>query len=139
MKTQMEVEIQLYSFFNLGARYEWLVNAKPRPISLGKRPGTILQEAEWAPGPERTVAKNVSPTGIRSPDRQAHIKSLYSLRYILFTYTLHIIITIEGDKKPEYLGQYSDHVQATLPSNRVSIPNKPSLLQKTSRQALGPI
>jgi len=40
MKTQREVEVQLYSFFNLGARYEWLANATLRPLSVGKRPGT---------------------------------------------------------------------------------------------------
>ena len=31
MKTQRGVEVQLYSFFNLGTRWVWVVNATPRP------------------------------------------------------------------------------------------------------------
>jgi len=32
----------------------------------------ILQEAEWSPEPVWTCAKNLFPTGTRTPDRQAH-------------------------------------------------------------------
>ena len=39
-----EVEIQLYSFFNLGARCEWVVNATPRPL-YPSDPVPIVQEA----------------------------------------------------------------------------------------------
>ena len=35
----------------------------------------------WAPGPVWTVAENLAPTGIRSPDRPARNESLYRLRY----------------------------------------------------------
>jgi len=35
-----EVEVQLYSFFNLGARWGWVVNATPRPLYPRGRPGT---------------------------------------------------------------------------------------------------
>jgi len=34
------VEIWLYSFFNLGARWRWVVNAMPRPLYPRERPGT---------------------------------------------------------------------------------------------------
>jgi hypothetical protein len=41
----------------------------------------IVQEAGWAAGPVWTRAKNLAPTGIRSPDRPAHSQSLYRLSY----------------------------------------------------------
>ena len=58
----------------------WL---KPRPVALptGKRPGTLLQEAGWAPGPVWTGAESLVPAGIRSPDRAARSQSLYQLRH----------------------------------------------------------
>jgi hypothetical protein len=31
-KAQRGVEVQLYSFFNIGARWGWVVNATPRPL-----------------------------------------------------------------------------------------------------------
>jgi hypothetical protein len=31
------VEVSLYSFFNLGARWGWVVNATPRPLYLRER------------------------------------------------------------------------------------------------------
>jgi hypothetical protein len=36
-----------------------------------KDPVPIVQEAGWAPGLVRTGAENLTPTGIRSPDRPA--------------------------------------------------------------------
>jgi hypothetical protein len=35
-----ELELHLYSSFNLGARWGWVVNATPRPLYLRERPGT---------------------------------------------------------------------------------------------------
>jgi hypothetical protein len=35
----------------------------------------------WAPRQEWTGAENLTPTGIRSPDRSARSESLYRLRY----------------------------------------------------------
>ena len=64
------LEVQLYSFFNLGARCGKVVNAKPRH-PLYKRLG----------GPQGRVRKNLAPTGIRSPDRPACSQSLYPLSY----------------------------------------------------------
>ena len=41
----------------------------------------IVQEAGWTPGSVWTGAKNLAPTGIRSPDRPARSESLYRLSY----------------------------------------------------------
>jgi hypothetical protein len=32
MKAQRGLEVWLYSFFNLGARWGWVVNSTPRPL-----------------------------------------------------------------------------------------------------------
>ena len=39
----------------------------------------IVQEVGWAPGPIWTGAENLSPTGIRSPDRPGRSESQYRL------------------------------------------------------------
>ena len=41
----------------------------------------IVQEAGWSPGPVWTVTVNLTPTGIRSPDRPTRSQSLYRLSY----------------------------------------------------------
>ena len=53
----------------------------PAALSPGKGPVPIVQEAEWAPGPVGTGEENVTPTGLRSPDRPSCSKLLYLLRY----------------------------------------------------------
>ena len=76
------VEVQLYSFFNIGARWRWLLNATPRPLySREREPVSIVQEAGWAPGPVWAGAENLAPTGIRSPERPARSELLYRLSY----------------------------------------------------------
>jgi len=52
----------------------------PTPLTP-ERLGTHLQEAGWAPGPVWTGVENLTPTGIRSPDRPARSESLYRLSY----------------------------------------------------------
>jgi hypothetical protein len=60
--------VQLNSFFNLRARWEWVAEATLRPIypqetdSVGD-----AQEAGWAPGQVWTGAENLASTGIGSP------------------------------------------------------------------------
>jgi len=39
-KVQRGIEVKLYSFFNLGSGWGWVVNAKPRPLYPLERPGT---------------------------------------------------------------------------------------------------
>jgi len=47
--------------------------SRPGRFTPGKDPVPIVQEAGWAPGPVRTGAENLAPTGIRSPDRPAPV------------------------------------------------------------------
>jgi hypothetical protein len=52
-----------YSFFNLGARWGWVVNVTPRPLYPRERdPVPIVQEAGWVPRPVWADAKNIAPT-----------------------------------------------------------------------------
>jgi len=37
---QWGVDIQLYSFFNLGPRWEWVFNTMPQTLNPRERPGT---------------------------------------------------------------------------------------------------
>jgi hypothetical protein len=53
MNGQRGVEVQLYSFFNLGTR--WGVGGWERD------PVPILQEAGWAPGPVWNGVENLAP------------------------------------------------------------------------------
>jgi hypothetical protein len=55
----------------------------PRPgrFTPGKDQVPIVQEAGWTPGPVWTCAKNLAPTGIRSPDRPTRSQSLYRVSY----------------------------------------------------------
>jgi len=49
-----------------------VVNATFRALYPRQRdPVTTVHEAEWAPRPVWEDAKNLAPTGIRSPDRPA--------------------------------------------------------------------
>jgi hypothetical protein len=76
------VEVQLYSFFNLGARWEWAVNVTPRPLySRETNPVPIVQEAGWTQNRSGRVRKISPKTGIRFPDRPARSESLYRLSY----------------------------------------------------------
>jgi hypothetical protein len=49
----------------------------PPALPPRKRPGTHCRETEWFPGQVWTGAENISPTGIRSPDRPALSESLH--------------------------------------------------------------
>jgi hypothetical protein len=53
----------------------------PGRFNPGKDPVSTVQEAGWAPGPILMCAKNLSPTGIRSPDHPDRSQSLYRLSY----------------------------------------------------------
>jgi len=69
-------------FLNHGTRREWEVSVTPRPhFTPGKGPVPIVQVAGWAPWTVWTCAENLTPTGIRSPDRSARSQLLYRLRY----------------------------------------------------------
>ena len=71
----------LYSFFNLGARCGWMIDATLRPLYPRERdPIPILQEVEWDPVPVGMGANNPAPSGIRSSELLGHKESLYRLR-----------------------------------------------------------
>jgi hypothetical protein len=72
----------MYPFFNFGARWGYVVNEIPQLLYPREiYPVPIVQEAGWVPGPVWKNAENLTPTGIRSPDRPAHCESLYQLSY----------------------------------------------------------
>jgi len=72
-------------FLDHGTRSGWGFSVTPQPLfTPGKDLVPIVQGAGWAPGPVWTGAENLSPTGIRSPDRPARSQSLYRLRYPAF-------------------------------------------------------
>ena len=77
------VEVQIYSFLNLGARWGGWSMPRPGRFTPGKDPVSIVQKAGWAPGPVWTGAENLAHNGIRSPDRPARSKSLYRKSYPL--------------------------------------------------------
>jgi hypothetical protein len=68
-------------FLDLGTRRGGWSAPRPGCFTPRKDPVPIVQEAGWAPGPVWTVAKNLAPTEIRSPDHSARIQSLYRLSY----------------------------------------------------------
>ena len=45
MKAQRGIDVQLYSFFNLDARWEWVVNTTSRPLNPRENPVSMVQEA----------------------------------------------------------------------------------------------
>jgi hypothetical protein len=50
-------------------------------FNSGNEPVHIVREAGWAPGSVWAGAKNLAPTGIRTPDRPSRNESLYQLIY----------------------------------------------------------
>jgi hypothetical protein len=65
----------------LGARRGCVISITPRPLYPRERPGTHCTRGWVGPGPVWTCAKNLAPTGIRSPDRPVCSQSLYRLSY----------------------------------------------------------
>ena len=69
MEAQKGVEVQLYSFFNIGAKWGWAVNATPRPLNPQEK-DAVLQEAEWAAAPVLTGRKILTLTEIHPRNLQ---------------------------------------------------------------------
>jgi hypothetical protein len=61
---------------NFGARREWVVSTMPWLLYPQERPGTHCTGGWVGPGPIWTRAKNLAPTGIRTPDCPAR-RSFY--------------------------------------------------------------
>jgi hypothetical protein len=69
-----------YSIFNLGTRWEWVVNATVGPLyTSGKSRYPLCRRLGEPQSRSGRVQKISPPTGIRSPDRPARTESeLYS-------------------------------------------------------------
>jgi hypothetical protein len=81
-RSRRGVEVLLYSTFNLGAMWRQVVKVTPTPLyTLERDPLPIVQGAGWTPWPVWTSKDNLTPTGILSPDSQAHSESLHQLHY----------------------------------------------------------
>ena len=76
-------------FLDHGTIRGWGVSVTPRPLTPGKGPVPIVQEAGWALARVRTGAENLASTGIRSPDSPDRSQSLYRL-----SYRAHTIFTV---------------------------------------------
>jgi hypothetical protein len=63
MKAQRGIAVYLYSFFNLGASWRWVVNATPRPLYFRERDllSIVKEEGGWASGPVCMVQPVESP------------------------------------------------------------------------------
>ena len=84
-------EEYLYSYFNLGSRWGWVVSAMPLSPPLPQKRDLlpILREGGWAPGPVWTGAENVALTEILSPDTSEFVlntKEADSSVMLVFTY-----------------------------------------------------
>jgi hypothetical protein len=83
---------------DLGARRGGWSALRSGHFTPEKHPVPIVQEAGWARGPVWTCAKNLAPTGIRSPERPARRQSLYRLSYRARMLTVHIHNKFYGTK-----------------------------------------
>ena len=106
-----ESEVQLYFFLCTSAVHGGGWSA-PRPGRLApeKDRVSIVQEAGWASEQVWIGAKNIAPTGIRSPDFPARSESLYRLRYLgsllwifMNVYEIHNKDNMLHGRKEEYL------------------------------------
>ena len=82
MEAQSCSRLYVYSLFDLGFRWEWMVNTTNRPLySREKDPVPTVQDAGWARGSVWSGAECVDLTGMRFADRPARSESLYRLSY----------------------------------------------------------
>ena len=76
------VELYLYSFFNLGARWGWMLTSRPGRFTPGKETRYPFYRRLGGSRVGLDGCVKISPpTGIRSPDRPARSESLYRLSY----------------------------------------------------------
>ena len=75
------LRLLLYSFYNIGARWDWWLTPRPGRFPPRNDPVPIVQEAGWGPGPVCRGTENPTFIGIRPPDRSTHSESLHRLSY----------------------------------------------------------
>jgi len=62
MKAEGGIEIQYYTFFNLDAIWEWVVNARPRPLyPLERDPVPIVQGMSYPWRPPTIQCRMIFP------------------------------------------------------------------------------
>jgi len=82
MQAQRGSKGMLHSFFNISARWGWVVNPTSRLLHPWERdPVPTVQEAGRAPGPVWKGAENLAWTRIQSLDHPVCSESLYRLHY----------------------------------------------------------
>jgi hypothetical protein len=65
-----------------GIRMGWVISAMPQPLYLQQRdPVPLALKTGWVLGLVWMGPKNLTPTGIQTPDRPAHGKLLNKLHY----------------------------------------------------------
>jgi hypothetical protein len=71
-----------YCTFYITSAPDWGDNATSRPLYHRERdPVPTVQRAGWSPPSVRPGEENLTPTGFRSSERQAHRRSLYRPSY----------------------------------------------------------
>ena len=80
--------VQFFSCSISALRWQWAINATPRPLSSRKTNKVpILEEAGRSPGPAWTNMEKrkclTTTGGLRTPDRPARCESLDRLRYMI--------------------------------------------------------
>jgi len=87
------VGVQPYSFFNLGARYWWVVNATSRKFYPRETdPVPMVQESEWAPGPVCSGAINLGPPPGFDPRDVEPVENRYTVYVIPAHQTVAFIL-----------------------------------------------
>jgi hypothetical protein len=71
-------DVQLYSFFNLGARWGWVFDTTPRPFDHRENSVPTVQKAGWAPAPVWTKAENLAPPQGFDPRTVQSVASRYT-------------------------------------------------------------
>ena len=103
------VEVQLHSFFNIGARWGWAVNATPRPLYPRESPGTHCIGG-WVGLRGGLDGCRISrPHWDSIPDLPAHSESLYRL-----SYRSSIIYIL---KLQNHITNIPTHLRASAPSS----------------------
>jgi hypothetical protein len=73
------IEVKFYSFFNLGARWGWVVNATPCPVYLRERPGIHCTGGWTCPRPGLARWGKYNPPPAFDPRTVQPIASCYTV------------------------------------------------------------
>lgn len=75
----MGVEVQLHSFFHLGAKWGWVVNPTPCPLYPLEGDGNHCVGGWVDPSARLDGCGELTPTGLRQQFRPSRSESLYRL------------------------------------------------------------